>query len=73
MSSRFAKHKAGLEELAQRFDRHVVQGKKHVKLVCNRGERATISCSLTPSDRNALRQVERDLRRCDEKRGVFAE
>lgn len=71
MASRAAKHLQEVTALAARFDRHPVVG-RHIKLVCNRGERQTISCSLTPSDRNAIRQIERDLRRCDDKRGVFA-
>jgi hypothetical protein len=48
-------------KLASEFGRAVVKGRKHWKLV--KPNHQPVFCSATPSDKNALNQIRRNLRR----------
>jgi len=54
-----------LTELAAEFDRAVVKGKNHWKLV--KPNHQPVFCSATASDHRALKQIRRDLKRHENK------
>jgi hypothetical protein len=52
-------------KLASEFGRAVIKGKTHWKLV--KPNHQPVFCSATPSDRYALNQIRRNLRRYENK------
>lgn len=57
------KHNRELKKLAKRYGFRVEQGKTHFRLVCESGKFQSVTCAGSPSDGNAIRQVERQLRK----------
>jgi len=51
-----------LKKLAARYGRRIEHGGKHMRLVCERGEFKTVFCAKTPSDRRAMKNIERELK-----------
>lgn len=55
-----------LAELADRYHRDIVKGRRnHDKLICRRGDRPYVVVSSTTADTRAIKNIERDLRRAD--------
>lgn len=60
-----AKHNRQLAKLAAAYSRHVIRTRRHLRLVCDRGERPFVVASCSPSDPRSLANLEADLKRND--------